>query len=186
MAASKGAIRLERYSTLTSQNNKRGVPIDVVVRGRTAYSEVTIPAHMGGWIGPDQTYAHKGAIATVLETVMAFGGIRFLKRATSAKTLSVEYFTQVPIKTKLRAEATLVERRGDGEAILQGTLRDGKGNLLARSTGTYALYSTDDLRNLGQSKALSELVLAAGAKQLGMAACRPADLAQFEQMLNSF
>jgi acyl-coenzyme A thioesterase PaaI-like protein len=175
--------RLDNYGDFTSPENDHGIHIDVSVKGNVGFSEVVIPAHMSGWKGPDATYAHKGAVATTIETVMAFSGIHFLKRATNAKSLLVEYFTQVPIKTKLRAEARLVQKRGENEAILECVLSDEHGTVLARGTGTYALYSTDQLRNLAHAQ-FPELVL--GPNQANtVAACRPADLTRFEDTLKT-
>jgi len=174
--------RLEKYSDFTSPENNRGISIEVSVKGGVGFSEVTIPAYMSGWKGPDITYAHKGAVATVLETVMAFSGIHLLKLATNAKSLSVEYFTQVPIETKLRAEAKLVQRRGQNEAIMECVLRDAQGTLLAQGTGTYALYSPDQLRSLARAP-FSELAL--GPKVLSEAGCNREDLARFEESLKT-
>jgi acyl-coenzyme A thioesterase PaaI-like protein len=172
--------RVKKYGDFTSPESDHGLPIEVTVKGDTAYSEVTIPPHMAGWRGPDQIYAHKGAVATVLETVMAFSGIRFLKKATNAKSLFVEYFTQVPVKTKLRAEAKLMQQRGESEAIFSVVLSDAEGRVLAQAAGTYALYSVEQLRNLSNSQ-FKELALGPGA--FGFAACRPEDLSIFEQQL---
>ena len=158
-----------------------GLAIDVHIKGDKAYSEVTIPESMAGWRGPTQTYAHKGAVATVLETVMAFGGIHFLKMATNAKTLSVEYFTQVPIKSKLVAEATLVRKRGDSEAILECVLKDGNGVTLAHGTGTYALYTPEQLRST--DGVFAELAL--GPSLRNTTACRVEDVVRFEETLKS-
>jgi acyl-coenzyme A thioesterase PaaI-like protein len=171
--------RLEKYLDFTSSENVNGLAIDVHVTGDIASSDVTIPESMTGWRGPTQSYAHKGAIATVLETVMAFGGIHFLKVATNAKTLCVEYFSQVPVATKLIAEATLVGKRGNVEAVLEGVLKDSSGAILARSTGTYALYTTEEL--LSTDGVFADL--ARGPNLRNAAACRPEDVTRFEETL---
>ena len=175
--------RIDKYADFTSPQNKQGLHVEVDVKDRTGVSEVTIPKHMSGWVSPEQTFAHKGAIASVLDTVMAFSGIRLLKRATNTKSLSIEYFTQVPVETKLKVEARLVQRRGDSEAILEAVIRDEGGTIMARGTGTYALYSVEQLRNLNKFPHVAALAL--GPRASGFAACRPEDLSIFENMLNS-
>lgn len=175
--------RLEKYSDFTSPENNHGISIEVAVKGEVGFSEVTIPAYMSGWKGPNATYAHKGAVATVLETVMAFSGIYLLKLATNAKSLSVEYFTQVPIETKLHAEARLTQRRGQNEAIMECVLRDAHGTVLAQSTGTYALYSVDQLRNLAQTP-FAELAVGPRGGVLEPA-CTGRDLPRFEELLKT-
>ena len=184
--ANRAVRRLKGYVDFTSPENDRGLPIEVTVKGNTAVSQVSIPGHMSGWQGPDQTFASKGAIATVLDTVMSFGGIHFLKKATVTKSLTVEYFTMVPVNTKLRAEARLVQQRGDGEAIIECTLSDSKGTQLARSTGTYAAYSVDELRNVSKSQT-RQLLVGPGERLAAtrLVACKPADLRAFEEMLSS-
>jgi acyl-coenzyme A thioesterase PaaI-like protein len=172
--------RIDKYQDFTSPDNKSGISIDVDVKGNTASSQVTIPDHMAGWRSPDATYAHKGAVATVLETVMAFGGIRMLKCATNAKSLVVEYFTQVPLGAKLQVEAKLMQQRGKNEAILSAVMRDDQGTVLAQATGTYALYTVEELRNLSNNS-FAELAL--GPRLAGRVACRVADLNAFEQSL---
>jgi len=187
MAETRTVARLAKYTDFTSPTNAKGLGIKVQVKGKTAFSDVTIPQHMAGWQGPTEAYAHKGAIATIVDTVMAFGGIHLLKRATNTKSLTVEYYTQVPVGAKLRAEARLVQKRGDTEAVLECELRDAKGTVVAKGTGTYATYSPAQLRDL-TSLGNPELVLAPSAdtaKLANLAACRPADLAAFEKMLSA-
>lgn len=187
MAETRTVTRLPKYADFTSPTNARGLGIKVQVKGSTAVSEVTIPRHMSGWQGPTEAYAHKGAVATILDTVMAFGGIHFLKRATNTKSLTIDYYTQVPVGTKLRAEARLVQRRGDSEAVIECALSDAKGTVLAKGTGTYATYSPEQLRDL-TTLGNPELVLPPGinTRQLAnRAACKPADLTAFEKMLSA-
>ena len=184
--ATSRVIRLEKFMDFTSPENPHGIGIRVNVKDGVAYSDVTIPETMSGWQGPEQAFGHHGIVATILDTVMAFGGIHFLKRATATKGLSIEYFAQAPTHTRLRVEAKLVQKPCEDEAVLEGALRDAKGILIARATGTYALYSPAQLRDL--TLALHpNLLLAPGVnpRVRSDAACRPADITRFENALRS-
>lgn len=186
-AAAANVRRIEKYMDFTSPESTHGLGIQVHIKGGSALSEVVIPESMAGWRGPDQTFAHNGVVATILDTVMAFGGINFLKRATVTKSISVEYFTQVPVKAKLQAEAKLLQKRGDSEAILESELRNDRGVVMARAIGTYALYSPEQLRNVSQTS-FPERLLAPGinlAALRSVSACGREDLTIFENNLKS-
>ncbi len=81
-----------------------------------------------------------------------------------------------------RGEAKLLQRRGQNEAIMECVLRDAHGTVLAQSTGTYALYSPDQLRNLAQAP-FSELAL--GPRVRSESASNRQDLARFEESLKT-
>lgn len=179
-------VRLEKFMDFTSPENSHGIGIRVHVKDGIAFSHVTIPESMSGWQGPEQAFAHSGVVATILDTVMAFGGIYMLKRATATKALSIEYFAQAPTQTRLRVEAKLVQKRNENEAVLEGALRDAKGRLIARGVGTYALYSPKQLRDLSLTLH-PNLLLAPGIdpRVRSDAACRPEDVTRFENALQA-
>lgn len=162
--------RVPNYRDFTSPDNKDGLPMRVEVTERSVVSRFTIPDHMAGWRSEAVTGAHPGAVATVLATVMGQGVSYRAKRAAWIKSMSIEYFGLVPVGRALQCEAKEMHKRGDREQLVDATITDEKGEVLARARGEYYLFEMDELR------ATQSLV---SSRQV---ACAQAFLPTFEQL----
>ncbi len=178
MSSAQGQVhdvtRLANYHDFTSPDNKFGLPIKVEVTSNAIFSNVTIPEHMAGWRAEGVTGAHPGAVATVLATVMGQGVSYRAKRAAWIKSMSVEYYGLVPVGEALRCEAGQIQARGDREQIVDATITDAKGEVLARARGEYHLFDVDELR-------APHALLAVGRQ----VACASAFVAPFEQAVKA-
>src|SRR5262245_39151879 len=138
--------RVPNYHDFTSPDTKSGLPMKVEVTARSAVARVTIPDHMAGWRAEGVTGAHPGAVATVLATVMGQGVSHRTKRAAWIKSISIEYFGLVPVGLALHCEASHFQKRGDREQVVDATITDDKGEVLARARGEYYLFEMGELR----------------------------------------
>jgi len=138
-------LTLKGYQDYTNPENDRGLPMHFATNERGVSSQFTIPAHMGGWRTSTLLAAHPGAVDTVLSTVMGRTAIARTKKAALIKSFSVEYLDFVPTDKQLQCEARVVGAPGAHEAVLEGRILDENKKLLAKSVGTYSLFSMEEL-----------------------------------------
>lgn len=163
--------RLSGYQDFTSPENKMGLPMRISSgmkssTGVGVHSEFKIPQHMAGWRESKSTHAHPGAVSTALTTLMGRSVIHNTKQAAYIKSVNLELLAPVLVDSDILGEAEVVKLRGSREALVQGSLINQSGELLARCTATYELFSSEELRT--------------------RANCQPGDINSFDTMLASF
>jgi len=128
-----------------SPGNSSGLKMEFHTDEKKVYSWVTVPEHLCGW----ENIAHGGIISTILDEIMSWSAIYLTKRIIMTKTMSVDFLKPVIIGNELRTEGELCERLNEREAVMKGSIYNSRGEMVARSKGTFALFTPDAIRKMG-------------------------------------
>ncbi|MBP7737030.1 MAG: PaaI family thioesterase [Spirochaetes bacterium] len=128
-----------------SGRNPSGLKMEFHSDGAAVYSVLSIPPHLCGW----NDLAHGGVVSTVLDEVMSWSSMHLLKRYILTKSITVDFLKPVWTGRRMVAEGKVRERTGEREAVIEGLLYDDAGTLCARSTGTFALFTSEGIRKFG-------------------------------------
>ena len=75
--------------------NKSGLQMKFYADDNTVYSDITVPDHLCGW----SNITHGGVLTTILDEIMSWTALHFIKRITMTKTMEIEF-----IKPETRAQ----------------------------------------------------------------------------------
>jgi uncharacterized protein (TIGR00369 family) len=125
--------------------NHSGLQMRFFTNENAVFSRVTVPAHLCGW----NNLAHGGVVSTILDEVMSWAALYLLKRITLTQSMAVEFIKPVHIRTELEAEGNVLELKGKRDAVLEGLIYNSDGNVCARSTGKFKVFSPAVAKRLG-------------------------------------
>jgi len=125
--------------------NSSGLQMKFYAHQEAVFSDVTIPDHLCGW----SNIAHGGVLTTILDEIMSWAALYFLKRITMTKSMTMEFIKPVFIKNPLRAEGRVQGVKGKHEAMMEGILCDSKGDICVKSTAKFAVFSPQVAKRLG-------------------------------------
>jgi uncharacterized protein (TIGR00369 family) len=128
-----------------SEENTSGLGMEFYSDGVTVVSTLAVPPHLCGW----NDMAHGGVISTIMDEIMSWAAMRLLGRFILTKSITVDFIRPVIVKREVQAEGRVMDRVSDREALMEGLLYDGEGNLCARATGRFALFTGEDLAKKG-------------------------------------
>lgn len=126
-------------------SNPYGLRMEFTTDGSAVYSRLSIPTHLCGW----NDLAHGGIISTVLDETMSWAAISLLRRYILTKSMTVDFLRPVWTERPIQAEARVVEKVSEREALMEAALYDDGGTLCARSQGKFAIYTTEGIKKLG-------------------------------------
>jgi uncharacterized protein (TIGR00369 family) len=116
-------------------HNPHGLKMTFATDGDGVISEVTVPKHLGGW----NNLVHGGVLSTICDEIMGWTAMYRLGKMALTKTMTVNFRKAVFISDTLRAEGRVVEVIDTTEAIVEGSVRNGKGELCVTARGVFAL-----------------------------------------------
>jgi uncharacterized protein (TIGR00369 family) len=125
--------------------NPSGLQMNFFADRDTVFSNVTIPDHLCGW----SNIAHGGVLTTILDEIMSWAALHFIKRITMTKSMNIEFIKPVYIRNPLKAEGKVLEITGKHEALMEGILYNDKGDACAKSTANFAIFSPKIAKRLG-------------------------------------
>ena len=125
--------------------NPCGLRMKFFTDGTSVFTELKVPEHTSGW----KNLVHGGVITTILDEVMGWSAIYSLKRFVLTKTISIEFLKPAFVGERIRAEGSLIELRGEREAVLGSSLFDAAGNLCARGRGVFAVFAPEAAMDRG-------------------------------------
>jgi uncharacterized protein (TIGR00369 family) len=125
--------------------NPSGLQMEFFAGHDTVVSNVTIPDHLCGW----SNIAHGGVITTILDEIMSWAALHFLKRITMTKSMDIEFIKPVYIHSLLKAEGKVVAVTGQHDAVLAGILYNDNGAVCARSTAKFSIFSPKVAKRFG-------------------------------------
>jgi uncharacterized protein (TIGR00369 family) len=125
--------------------NPSGLQMKFSASQDTVISNVTIPDHLCGW----SKIAHGGVLTTVLDEIMSWTALHFLKRITMTKSMNIEFIKPVYIRNPLIAEGKVLEQTDWHGAVMEGVLYNDKGVVCAKSTADFAVFSPKIAKRLG-------------------------------------
>jgi uncharacterized protein (TIGR00369 family) len=135
----------EHYCFGCSPVNPSGLQMDFFADRDTVFSNVTIPDHLCGW----SNIAHGGVLTTILDEIMSWAALHFLKRITMTKSMNIEFIKPVYIRNPLKAVGKVLEVTGKHDAVMEGTLYNGQGDACAKSSANFAIFSPKVAKRFG-------------------------------------
>jgi uncharacterized protein (TIGR00369 family) len=126
-------------------NHAFGLRMKFFTDEQKVFSWPKVPAPLSGWAN----LVHGGIISTMLDEVMGWTAVHLLKRMSLTKSITVEFLKPVHVEETLKLEGSLKEMKGDRAAVIQGTLNNAAGELCAKATGTFALFTFEAMKKRG-------------------------------------
>jgi uncharacterized protein (TIGR00369 family) len=125
--------------------NPAGLRMKFFANQDAVFSSVTIPDHLCGW----SNIAHGGVITTILDEIMSWAALHFLKRITMTKSMNIEFIKPVYIRNPLKAEGRVQTVNGKHDAVMEGILYNDNGDACAKSTANFAIFSPKVAKRFG-------------------------------------
>ena len=135
----------DHYCFGCSPVNPSGLQMNFFADRDTVFSNVTIPDHLCGW----SNIAHGGVLTTILDEIMSWAALHFIKRITMTKSMNIEFIKPVYIRNPLKAEGKVLEITGKHVAVMEGILYNDKGVACVKSTANFAIFSPKIAKRLG-------------------------------------
>jgi uncharacterized protein (TIGR00369 family) len=128
-----------------SPSNKLGLQMKLFTDEKAVYSWLSVPDYLGGW----KNIVHGGILSTILDEIMGWAGLYFLKKVTLTNAMTVDFIRAVPVGEKLKAEGRVIEFDGKHNALLEGFLYNEKNVLCAKAKGKFTALSPKLAKRLG-------------------------------------
>ena len=135
----------DHYCFGCSPVNPSGLQMNFFADRETVFSNLTIPEHLCGW----SNIAHGGVLTTILDEIMSWAALHFIKRITMTKSINIEFIKPVYIRNPLKAEGKVLEISGKHDVVMEGILYNEKGVACAKSTANFAIFSPKVAKRLG-------------------------------------
>ncbi|CAB1065339.1 hypothetical protein D1BOALGB6SA_10136 [Olavius sp. associated proteobacterium Delta 1] len=135
----------DHYCFGCSPLNPSGLQMNFFADQNTVISNVTIPDHLCGW----SNIAHGGVLTTILDEIMSWAALHFIKRITMTRSMNIEFIKPVYIRNPLKAEGKVLEITGKHDAVMEGILYNDKGVACAKSTARFAIFSPKVAKRFG-------------------------------------
>ncbi len=135
----------DHYCFGCSPVNSSGLQMNFFADRETVFSSLTIPEHLCGW----SNIAHGGVLTTILDEIMSWAALHFIKRITMTKSMNIEFIKPVYIRNPLKAEGKVLEISGKHDVVMEGILYNDNGDACARSTANFAVFSPKVAKRLG-------------------------------------
>ena len=135
----------DHYCFGCSPVNPSGLQMNFFADRDMVFSNVTIPEHLCGW----SNIAHGGVLTTILDEIMSWAALHFIKRITMTKSMNIEFIKPVYIRNPLKAEGKVLEITGKHDVAMEGILYNDKGVVCAKSTANFAVFSPKVAKRFG-------------------------------------
>ena len=120
-----------------SPSNPVGLKMDFYADETFVYSWLTLADHFCSW----DKYAHGGIVATVLDEIMSWAAVYFMKKFVFTKSINANYLKPVFTDTEIRAEGRVLECLSERKVLMEGCVYSND-ELCAKSTGEYVLIDS--------------------------------------------
>ncbi len=117
--------------------NTSGLRMTFYTDEAAVYSKLVVPHHLCGW----NNLVHGGVLTTIMDEIMSWATIYLLKRIPMTKSISVDFLKPVYVGNPLKAEGTVLDKKGKHEALMEGRIYNKDDVCCARATGTFAVFS---------------------------------------------
>lgn len=126
--------------------NPIGLHLSFYRSGNTVCSDITLGKHYEGW----QNMAHGGIISTLVDEVMSWAVMVFLKSFFVTRKMDLKYIRPVPIGVPLTVRARVLDSSQLPKVRAQGEIRDPKGSLFVRSSAEFVLVPGNGLASVSE------------------------------------
>lgn len=127
-----------------SPANASGLRMRFFSDEQAVYSRVTVPEHLCGW----SNIVHGGVLTTILDEIMSWSAIYLLKRIALTRSINVEFIKPVRVGHEIRAEGRMMQTNGKNDAVTEGILIDASGEVCARASAMFKVFSPAIARRL--------------------------------------
>jgi uncharacterized protein (TIGR00369 family) len=117
--------------------NPHGLGMNFFAGENSVISKIKVPEFMCGW----SKLVHGGILSVILDEIMSWAVLHILKKIVLTKSMTIDYLKPVSVKNELKAEGKPVKLINRHEVLAQGIIYDPEGNVLAKSTGKFALLT---------------------------------------------
>ena len=128
-----------------SPSNTSGLQMKFYNKEKSVFSWVTVPDHLCGW----HNLAHGGAISAILDEIMGRTAVYILNKLIMTKTLNIEFLKPILIGQEMKAQGRVLDYKNEREATIEGFIYNDKGDLCAKATGAFALFTPETLMKMG-------------------------------------
>lgn len=147
-----------------SPKNGTGLQMEFYTNRETdlVMSWYSVPDRFCGW----SNLVHGGIVSTLLDEAMGWGALVIMKKLILSKTIEVEFIRPVLVNKEIRVEGSVLNVKGDREAVLEGRIYNSKNEICARSSSLVSLFTVETIRKmnvvdegmLGEMERLMEFV----------------------------
>jgi len=134
----------ESISFAAGPKNQQGLGMKIFRNDELVQSSVSVPVYMAR----QGNLVHEGILSTMIDEVMAWAVLVFLRLNVFTKSITMNYHKPVEVMDMLRVEARLKERTGEREAVVAGEIYNSRGELCVSSTGVFSLLTRDFVKKL--------------------------------------
>ena len=117
--------------------NASGLQMSFYANEAAVFSKVTVPEHLCGW----NNLVHGGVLSTILDEIMSWSAIYLLKQVAMTKSMSVDFLKPVYVGNLLKAEGTVLDKKGKHEALMEGRIYNEDNVCCASASATFAIFS---------------------------------------------
>ena len=125
--------------------NPSGLQMKFFADEDCVYSNVVVPDHLCGW----SNIAHGGVLTTILDEIMSWAALHFLKRITMTRSMTMEFMKPVYIQHPLTAKGKVLKVGDKHDAVMEGILLNAKDDVCVRSRADFAVFSPQVAKRLG-------------------------------------
>jgi uncharacterized protein (TIGR00369 family) len=118
-------------------SNPVGLKMDFFADETFVYSWLTLADHFCSY----DKYVHGGIVATVLDEIMTWAALYFMKKFVLTKSININYLKTVYTDIEIRVEGKVCERLSEKKVIMEGFVYSND-ELCAKSTGEYVLIDS--------------------------------------------
>ena len=131
-----------------SSENPVGLQMTFKAGRDTVVSEVKIPKHLCGW----NNLVHGGVLTTILDEIMSWTAIHFLRKLVMTKNLNVTFQKSVLVEDHVKAVGRIKKKNNEKEVVIEGLILDKNGRECVKAEANFALLSPKIANRLGISE----------------------------------
>lgn len=128
-----------------SPHNPTGLKMQFLAGKDSVKSELIVPEHLCGW----SKLVHGGVLSTILDEVMSWTAIHFLKQLVMTKTMNLVFIKPVYVGEKIRTVGRISGMKRRHEVEMEGIIFNEKGQECVKSKAVFAFFSPKIAGRLG-------------------------------------
>lgn len=132
--------------------NPVGLNLNFYRRGEYVCSDITLKKNYEGW----ENMAHGGIVSTLLDEVMSWSMIYFVRVFFVTRNIEIKFKKPVPVDMLLTVKGKITEGKNNRLYKAKGLIQDQGNIILAKAEATYAVLPNNSL-NLVSDKLKNDM-----------------------------
>lgn len=128
-----------------SPNNPSGLQMKFEAGEDSVRSLITVPDHLCGW----STLVHGGVLTTILDEIMSWTAMHFLKQLVMTKSINMEFKKPVFVGEQLQAIGRISDQSNRNNVLLEGIILNRKEVECVKADAIFAKFSPKVASRLG-------------------------------------